>query len=55
MASLFNKIAKYARSPEGQRRIRQASQKAQEIAKDPATKRKLEDVRSRLNKRGTRG
>lgn len=55
MASLFNKIAKYARSPEGQRMLRQAGQKAQEIAKDPATKRKIEDVRSRVTKRGTRG
>jgi hypothetical protein len=43
MASLMNKIARFARSPQGQR----LSRKAMDVAKDPATRRKIEQFRRR--------
>ena len=46
--SLFNKVAKFARSPQG----RKMADTAVRRAKDPATKRQIEQVRSRLMKRG---
>ena len=51
MASLFDKVAKIARSPKGQQAIDQASRKAQELAKDPATRARLEQVKRRFGKR----
>ncbi len=51
MASLIGKISQLARSPKGQQMLRQAGTKAQQIAKDPATKAKINDVRSKVSKR----
>ena len=55
MASLFGKLAGLARSPQGQRVISQASRKAQELAKDPATRAKIDKgtarVRAEVDKR----
>lgn len=51
MASLFNKIARAARSPKGQQVLRQAGAKAQQMAKDPATRAKIDDVRAKVTKR----
>jgi len=51
MAGLFNKIAQVARSPKGQQMMRQAGAKAQQMAKDPATRARLNDVRTRVTKR----
>ncbi len=55
MASLFGKIAGFARSPQGRRVIDQASRKAQELAKDPATRAKIDKgtarVRAEVDKR----
>lgn len=51
MAGLFGKITRFARSPKGQQVIRQAGDKAQRIAKDPATKAKISDVRGKFAKR----
>lgn len=51
MASLFGKITQLARSPKGQQVIRQAGTKAQKIAKDPATRAKIDDVRNKVTKR----
>lgn len=51
MASLFGKITQFARSPKGQQVLRQAGAKAQHIARDPATKAKINDVRNRVTKR----
>lgn len=48
MASLFNRITRFASSPQGQRAIRQASGKAQQWAKDPKNKARIDDVRRRL-------
>lgn len=48
MASLFGKLAGIARSPHGQRMIAQATQKAQRLAKDPATRAKIEQGTARV-------
>jgi len=51
MASLFGKITQFARSPKGQQVLLQAGSKAQQMAKDPATRAKINDVRSKVAKR----
>ncbi len=54
-SSLFGKLAGLARSPQGQRVISQATRKAQQLAKDPATRAKLDQgaarVRAEVDKR----
>jgi hypothetical protein len=45
--SLFGRIAKFAQSPQGRRLAGQAKRYAQ----DPATRRKVDDVRRRLANR----
>jgi hypothetical protein len=47
MPSLFNRISRFARSPQGKRAMRQA----QEFARRPETKRKIADLRARLARR----
>ena len=44
MASLFNTISKLARSPQG----RQLADKAVRAAKDPKTRKQIEDVRRKF-------
>jgi len=51
VAALFNKIAQVARSPKGQQVLRQAGAKAQHMAKDPATRAKIDGVRAKVAKR----
>ena len=53
MPSLFNKVVQFANSPKGKQVIRQATDKAQQMAKDPKTRAKLDDVRRRVQ--GGRG
>ena len=53
MASLFNKVVQVANSPQGKQVIRQATDKAQELAKDPKNRAKIDDVRRRVE--GGRG
>jgi hypothetical protein len=48
MASLFSKVAQFANSPKGKQAIRQATDKAQALAKDPKTRAKIDDVRRRF-------
>ena len=48
MASLFSKAAAFARSPQGQRLISQASAKAKELANDPKTRAKIDQGAARL-------
>jgi|tagenome__1003787_1003787.scaffolds.fasta_scaffold19425776_1 hypothetical protein len=59
MASLIGKVAAFARSPQGQRMIAQASAKAKELANDPKTRAKIDEgaarVRSELAKRRSGG
>jgi hypothetical protein len=47
MSSLFNRVSKFARSPQGRRMMRQA----QDYARRPETKRKIADLRARMAKR----
>ena len=53
MASLFNKVVQFANSPKGKQVIRQATDKAQQMAKDPKTRAKIDEVRRRVQ--GGRG
>ena len=53
MASLFNKVVQFANSPKGKQVIRQATEKAQQLASDPKNRAKIDDVRRRLQ--GGRG
>ncbi len=46
--SLFLRLSKLARSPQGRRAMDQAKR----LARDPNTKRKIEDARKRLGARG---
>ncbi len=48
MASLISKLTQFARSPQGQRAIRTATDKAQQFAKDPKNRAKIDQFRSRL-------
>jgi hypothetical protein len=48
--SLVNRVAKFARSPQGRRLAEQAVR----AARDPKTKRQIEHVRERLVQRGKR-
>lgn len=52
MAGLLDKLTRFARSPQGQRAISTASRKAQELARDPKNRSKIEQLRSRLGGRG---
>ena len=47
MASLLNKVAEFARSPKG----RELTEKAKRMAKDPETRRKLEELRGRAGRK----
>jgi hypothetical protein len=53
VASLFSKVAQFAQSPKGRQMIRQATDRAQQMAKDPKTRAKIDDVRRRVQ--GGRG
>jgi hypothetical protein len=66
-SSMFDKAARWARSPQGQRAIAKAQQvakdpatrakvqqlrgRAEAVAKDPATREKIDKVRERLNRK----
>ena len=49
MASMFDKLAQFARSPKGQQVIRQVTTKAQQFASDPKNRAKIEDLRRRFS------
>ena len=53
MASLFNKVVQFANSPKGKQVIRQVTDKAQELAKDPKNRARIDGVRRKLQ--GGRG
>ncbi len=53
MASLFDKVVQFANSPKGKQAVRQATEKAQQLARDPKTRAKIEDLRRRVQ--GGRG
>jgi hypothetical protein len=52
-SSLFNKVVQFANSPKGKQAVRQATEKAQQLGKDPKTRAKIDDVRRRIQ--GGRG
>ena len=47
MASLVDRLTQFVRSPQGQR----LAQRAQELARDPNTRHKVEQLRARLMKK----
>jgi hypothetical protein len=47
VASLIDRITRLARSPQGQR----LAERAQQLARDPNTRRKVEDLRTRWMKK----
>ena len=51
MASLFDKVAKLARTEQGRRIIGQATAKVQQLSKDPATRAKVDRVRDEVSRR----
>jgi hypothetical protein len=53
MASLFTKLTQYANTPKGRQVIQQATEKAQQLAKDPRTRAKIDEARRRFQ--GGRG
>ena len=53
MASMLNKVMQFANSPKGKQMIAQATDKAQQLAKDPKNRAKIDDVRRRIQ--GGRG
>ena len=55
MASLFNKVVQLANSPKGKQAIAQATEKAQQLAKDPKTRAKIDEARRRFQGGGTGG
>lgn len=55
MAGLLSKLTDFARSPKGQRAISTASRKAQEMARDPKNRSKIDGLRAKLGGRGTSG
>ena len=48
-SSLLNRVAAFARSPQGRR----LAEQARRTAKDPRNRARIEQVRARLAKRGT--
>jgi hypothetical protein len=52
--SLVNKAVRWARSPEGQRKINDATRRAQQAARDPATRARLQQLRARVGGTGKR-
>jgi len=53
VASMMNKVMQFANSPKGKQVIRQATDKAQQLAKDPKNRARIDDVRRRIQ--GGRG
>jgi hypothetical protein len=47
MPGLFDRIDRFARSPQGKRLM----EKAQKVARDPKTRRRIADARARLGRR----
>jgi hypothetical protein len=50
VAGLFSKVSRFLSSPEGKRLTSEAAKRAQALAKDPATRQKVADVRRRISK-----
>ncbi|MGY1689937.1 hypothetical protein ACI79C_19770 [Geodermatophilus sp. SYSU D00697] len=55
MASLFTKLTQFANTPQGRQVIAQATAKAQQFAKDPRTRAKIDEARRRFQSGRGRG
>ena len=55
MASMLSKVIQFANSPKGKQVIRQATDKAQQFAKDPKNRARIEDLRRRAQGGGRGG
>lgn len=55
MASLFTKVMQFANSPKGKQVIRSATDRAQQMARDPRTRAKIDDVVRRFQDGRGRG
>jgi hypothetical protein len=55
MASLISKLSQFANSPRGRQTIRELTERGQQLARDPKTRAKIEDVRRRLQGGGSTG
>ncbi len=51
MASIFNKVADFARGPRG----RELADKAKQYAQKPESRQRIEQMRAKLSRRGTGG
>ena len=51
MAGIVSRIAAFARTPQGQRVITTATRKAQELARDPKNRERIQQLRDRAGKR----
>ena len=47
MASMLSNVVQFANSPKGKQVIRQATDRAQQFAKDPKTRAKIDELRRR--------
>jgi hypothetical protein len=55
MASLMNRLAQFANSPRGRQAIRQLTERGQQLARDPRTRARIEEVRRRFQGGGSAG
>jgi hypothetical protein len=53
--ALFDKVVQFANSPKGKQAVRQVTEKARQLADDPRTRAKIEDVRRRVQGGGRNG
>jgi len=53
MTSMITKLTQFANSPRGRQAIQQLTEKGQQLARDPRTRAKMEDVLRRVQ--GQRG
>jgi len=53
MTSMISKLTQFANSPRGRQAIQQLTEKGQQLARDPRTRAKVEDVLRRVQ--GQRG
>jgi hypothetical protein len=51
VANIVARLAAFARSPQGQRMISTATQKAQKVARDPRTQEKVRQLKDQVSKR----
>ena len=55
MPSLMNRLTQFANSPKGKQAIRELTEKGQQLARDPRTRAKIDEVRRRLQGGTSRG